>query len=131
MHGFDKTPSPESTLSVAMGQHPYPLTPVSSRAFTALFLVASLSSVAPADQIDDLVNAAMKKYGTPGLSVAVIRDGKVIKSKGYGLANVEHNVKVISDTIFELGSVSKMFTASLVMKLVEDGKVKLDESIRT
>ncbi|MFM9874108.1 MAG: serine hydrolase domain-containing protein [Fimbriimonadaceae bacterium] len=84
-----------------------------------------------ADKADDFVQDAMKKSGTPGMSVAVIQNGKVIKLKGYGFANLEHKVKVTPETIFQSGSVGKQFTAALVMKLVEDGKIKLDESIRT
>lgn len=96
-----------------------------------LALLCLIPAVAFGDQADDFVAAAMKKSGTPGMSVAVVRNGKVIKLKGYGFANLEHRVKVTPETIFQSGSVGKMFTASLVMKLVEDGKVKLDESIRT
>jgi CubicO group peptidase (beta-lactamase class C family) len=86
---------------------------------------------AAADKIDDLVKREMKKSEVPGMSVAVIQNGKVVKLKGYGFANIEHQVRVTPSTIFEIGSIGKMFTASLVMKLVEAGKVKLDESIRT
>lgn len=100
---------------------------------TALLLpaIALMPTIASADKIDDLVFREMKKSEAPGMSVAVIRNGKVIKMRGYGYANLEHQVKVTPSTIFEIGSVGKMFTASLVMKLVEAGKVKLDESIRT
>lgn len=94
-------------------------------------LLVLLPAIASADKVDDLVQASMKKWGTPGVSVAVVQNGKVIKMKGYGFANLEHRVKVTPETIFQSGSVGKMFTAALVMKLVEDGKVKLDESIRT
>lgn len=99
----------------------------------SLFLSALVlvPAVAHADKIDDLVLREMKKSEVPGMSVAVIQNGKVIKLKGYGLANIEHQVKVTPSTMFEIGSVGKMFTASLVMKLVEAGKVNLDESIRT
>ncbi len=95
-----------------------------------LILLALLPSIALADKTDDIVNEAMTKWGTPGVSVAVIQNGKVIKLKGYGYANLEHKVKVTPETIFQSGSVGKQFTASLVMKLVEDGKIGLDDSIR-
>ena len=96
-----------------------------------LSLLCFIPALAFGDKADDFVAAAMKKSGTPGMSVAVIQNGKLVKLKGYGFANLEHRVKVTPETIFQSGSVGKMFTASLVMKLVEDGKVKLDESIRT
>lgn len=95
-----------------------------------LILLALLPTIALADKTDDIVNEAMSKWGTPGVSVAVIQNGKVVKLKGYGYANLEHKVKVTPNTIFQSGSVGKQFTASLVMKLVEDGKIGLDDSIR-
>ena len=95
-----------------------------------LILLALLPTIALADKTDDIVNEAMTKWGTPGVSVAVIQNGKVVKLKGYGYANLEHKVKVTPNTIFQSGSVGKQFTASLVMKLVEDGKIGLDDSIR-
>ncbi len=93
-------------------------------------LVLLLPAFANADKADDVVRAAMKNYNIPGVSVAVIREGKVVKLKGYGYANLEHKVKVTPQTIFETGSIAKQFTAALVMKLVEDGKLKLEDSIR-
>lgn len=86
---------------------------------------------AHADQLDDVVLAEMKQQHIPGLSIAVVKDGKIVKEKGYGLANVEHNVPVTPETIFQSGSVGKQFTAALVMLLVEDGKIKLDEPVST
>lgn len=96
--------------------------------FVPLLLLAT--SFALADPVDDIVAAEMKKANVPGMSVAVVRDGKVVKLKGYGFANLEHRVRVTPDTIFQSGSVGKQFTASLVMKLVEDGKLKLDDPLR-
>ncbi|MBS1719578.1 MAG: beta-lactamase family protein [Armatimonadetes bacterium] len=103
----------------------------SGRSALLLSALVLAPATARADKVDDLVLHEMKKSGVPGMSVAVIRNGKVIKLKGYGYANVEHQIKVTPSTVFEIGSVGKLFTASLVMKLVEAGKVKLDESIRT
>jgi CubicO group peptidase (beta-lactamase class C family) len=96
---------------------------------TALSLC--LSVPVRADKIDDYVNAQIRERNIPGLSIAVVRDGQVVKAQGYGLANVELNAPATADTIYQSGSVGKQFTATLVMMLVEDGKLKLDESIRT
>lgn len=97
------------------------------------FLVASslllLCSTVQPDKVDDIVTKAMKEQKIPGLAVMVLRDGKPIKTKGYGFANLEHRVPVKPETIFQSGSVGKQFTATLIMKLVEEGKLKLDESI--
>lgn len=82
-----------------------------------------------ADEIDDLVRAEMMRQKIPGVSIAVVRDGKIIKETGYGLANVEHEVPAKPETIYQSGSVGKQFTAGLVMLLVEDGKIGLDDPI--
>jgi CubicO group peptidase (beta-lactamase class C family) len=79
--------------------------------------------------IDDYVAAEMAKAKTPGVALAVIKDGKPLLVKGYGLANVELNVPVKPETIFQSGSIGKQFTAAAVMLLVEDGKIGLDQKI--
>src|SRR5262245_34477647 len=71
----------------------------------------------------------MQKQQIPGLSLAVIKAGQIILAKGYGFANVEHQVPVKPETIFQSGSVGKQFTATAVMILVEEGNIKLDDSI--
>ncbi|MBL8270222.1 serine hydrolase domain-containing protein [Steroidobacter sp.] len=86
--------------------------------------------VARADAIDDAVNAALANDRIPGLALAVIQDGVLVRAQGYGYANLEHRVPVHPDTIFQTGSLGKMFTAVAVMLMVEDGKLNLDESIR-
>ena len=90
---------------------------------------ASRSVVAQTDQIDQYIQVEMKKRQIPGLSLAVIKNGEVATMKGYGLANLEHDVPVTPDTVFELASLTKQFTATAIMLLVEEGKVKLDDPI--
>jgi CubicO group peptidase (beta-lactamase class C family) len=80
-------------------------------------------------KVDQAVTQLMHEQKIPGTSLAVIRDGRVIKATGYGLANVELNVPVTPQSIFQSGSIGKQFTAAAVMMLVEDGKVGLDDSI--
>lgn len=82
-----------------------------------------------ADGIDDLVNTQLKKRQIPGVSLAVLKDGKVIKAAGYGFANVELNVPATKDTVYEIGSISKQVASEAVMLLVEDGKLSLDDPI--
>jgi len=81
------------------------------------------------NKVDDYVLAEMKREHIPGLALGVYRDGQIVKAQGYGLANVELNVPVKPETIFQSGSVGKQFTATAVMMLVEEGKVNLDDSI--
>jgi CubicO group peptidase (beta-lactamase class C family) len=80
-------------------------------------------------RVDALVGVEMREQRIPGLALAVLRDGKVVKGQGYGLANVELNVVVRPETVFQTGSVGKQFTATAVMMLVEEGKVGLDDKL--
>lgn len=82
-----------------------------------------------ADAVDDFIKLQMQQLHIPGLSLVVRQNGKTIKSSGYGLANVELNVPATPDTIYEIGSVTKQFTGTAVMMLVEENKIKLDDSI--
>ena len=83
----------------------------------------------PEARVDSLVAAEMRWQRSPGISLAVVRDGRIVLAKGYGLANIEHQVPVRPETIFQSGSVGKQFTATLVMMLVEEGKVGLEDPI--
>ena len=65
---------------------------------------------------------AARKHNVPAIALAVVRDGKPVKVQAYGLANVEHDVPATADTVFQLASVTKQFTAAAVMRLVEEGK---------
>lgn len=78
---------------------------------------------------DAAIARIMKLHNSPGAAVMVMRNGKVIAQKGYGLANVEHNVPVTPKTMFQTGSVAKMFTASAALRLAEQGKWKLSDPI--
>src|SRR5947207_1461404 len=82
-----------------------------------------------ATKVDAYVAAEQALQRIPGISVAVVKDGHIVLAKGYGLANVEHQVPVKPETIFQSGSVGKQFTATAVMMLVEEGKLRLDDPI--
>jgi len=77
-----------------------------------------------------LVNAVMEESGTPGMSVAVGIDGKIVWAEGFGYADVEHRIPVWEETKFRIGSVSKPVTAAAVGLLVEQGKLDLDAPIQ-
>lgn len=77
------------------------------------------------------IPVALEKNKVPGMALAIIENGKVIVNKGFGFANVALQKKVTTKDGFNIGSISKMFTAWGVMKLVETGKVSLDEPIST
>lgn len=97
--------------------------------FFALVLLLTTAVAVQADKVDDYVKAQMERQHVPGVSVVVIKDGKIVKSEGYGLANVELNVPATPQTVYKIGSVSKQFIASGIMLLVQDGKLSLDDSI--
>ncbi|HVI70778.1 MAG TPA: serine hydrolase domain-containing protein [Pyrinomonadaceae bacterium] len=97
-----------------------------------LILVLTISCLARNSvetRVDEYIRAEMQAQQIPGLALAVIKDGKMVIARGYGLANVEHQVPVKPETIFQSGSTGKQFTATAVMMLVEEGKLSLDDKI--
>jgi len=81
------------------------------------------------DKVDAFVRAEMARQKVPGVAMAIVKKGSVVAAKGYGLANVEHQVPVGPDTIFQSGSIGKQFTATALMLLVEEGKLGLEDPI--
>jgi CubicO group peptidase (beta-lactamase class C family) len=103
----------------------------------ALLVLASLAAPAqklmpPADARDriDRVFAQFNRPGSPGCAVGVALDGATVASSAYGMADLEHDVPLRPDSIFEPGSVSKQFTAAAILKLALDGKLSLDDPAR-
>ena len=79
--------------------------------------------------IDRYVESEMRREHVVGIAVGVYDQGQIMLAKGYGLANIELNVPVKAETIFQSGSVGKQFTSAAIMMLVEEGKIGLDDSI--
>ncbi len=79
--------------------------------------------------LDELITTYMKEHHIPGLALAVVQEELICEMKGYGLANLEHDVLVTPDTVFELGSITKPFTAIAILHLVEQEKLSLDDKI--
>lgn len=71
----------------------------------------------------------MQEQHIPGLSVAVVKEGRIVLAKGYGWANVESKVAATPETVYPLASLTKQFTATAIMLLVQDGKLGLDDKI--
>ena len=99
---------------------------ISSEATSSVTLPTSLSTDA---RVDAYIQQQMAKYQIPGMSIAVVKNGRVMKVKGYGLASVEFDVPADANTVFQMFSVSKVFAGIAVMKLVEDGRLSLDAPI--
>ena len=95
---------------------------------TILLLAGSL--VVKADVVDDYITTQMRWQHIPGLSIAVVRDGKIIKAKGYGLANLETGSSATPESVYKIGSVSKQFIAAGTMLLVEEGKIGLEDPLK-
>ena len=107
-----------------------------------LLLVAIIASamVAPSAQaptrppgtpeaVDAFVLAEMARMHIPGLSLAVVKEGKVVKAKGYGFADVERREPVTPETVFKIGSISKTLLATGIMLLAQEGKLTVDDPI--
>ena len=100
---------------------------------TNLFLVVALllAVVRPAraDAVDDLMKAEMARQNIPGVALAVVKDGKLVKAAGFGLANVAEKTPVQAETVFRIASVGKQFIATGIMLLVEEGKLGLEDRL--
>jgi CubicO group peptidase (beta-lactamase class C family) len=95
-----------------------------------LFAVVFCTAVAGrADKVDDYVRAQMKKGSIPGVAVAVIKDGRRVKTGLYGFSNLELKAPVTKESVFEIGALTKQFTATGILLLVQEGKVSLEAPI--
>jgi len=95
-----------------------------------LLIATPLLAAEPAiDPVNAFVRAEMQNQHIPGLTLLVSKNGRPIRTEGYGLSNLELHVPAKPDTIFESGSVGKQFTATAIMLLVEEEKVRLDDPI--
>jgi len=82
------------------------------------------------DFMDEFFARQLEEEKIPGATVSVVEDGKVLFTRGYGQADVQNNEPVVADeTLFRIASTSKLFTATAVMQLVEEGKLDLDRDV--
>ena len=93
--------------------------------FTTTLSFAQISST----QVDELVNRTLKTFDVPGIAVAIVKDGKIIHAKGYGVKSILTNEKVDANTLFGIASNSKAFTSAALAILVDEGKVKWDDKV--
>jgi CubicO group peptidase (beta-lactamase class C family) len=87
------------------------------------------TGVAQADPTDDYVNAKLAEFQLPGLSLAVVKGGEIIKAQGYGFADKDGKVPATAETVYKIGSVSKQFIATAIMLLVQDKRLSLDDRL--
>lgn len=95
----------------------------------ALLGQATAAATTTAEAIDAAVRKAQARFGIPGLSVALLRGGKQVYAKGFGLADVASNAAATAQTVYPLGSVSKQFTAAGVLKLAQAGRLDLADPV--
>jgi CubicO group peptidase (beta-lactamase class C family) len=96
------------------------------------FLLIFISVAATAqkqDSIDSLIEKQMQEQKLVGVSVGVIMNGKLVKMNGYGMANMEYRVPADENTVYKLASISKHMVAVAIMKLNEEGKLKLTDKL--
>jgi len=100
-----------------------------------VFLVAAICvasfSLANGDHVDDVISAQMKERQIPGVSLAVIMDGKIVREQAYGFRDEAQTQPATPATLFQAASVSKPVTALAALHLVEQGRVSLDEDINS
>jgi CubicO group peptidase (beta-lactamase class C family) len=103
----------------------------------AIPLLLSLPAAAPRAEaqeleayVDSVVNAAVAKKQTPAASVVVMKGGRIVISKGYGLADVENDLPATDQTVYRIGSLTKQFTSAAIMRLIEQGKLSLDDTLQ-
>jgi CubicO group peptidase (beta-lactamase class C family) len=100
------------------GLHPADL---SAQAYTRTALTDSV----------DAMFEAWDREGSPGFALGIFKDGRIIYARGYGMANLEYDIPITPQSVFRIGSLSKQFTAMCVALLEEEGKLSLEDDIRT
>lgn len=98
---------------------------------TTLVRAASPTAQEALEGWDSFVEESLERWDVPGIAMAVVADGEVVLSKGYGLRDVERGLPVTERTVMPIGSASKAFTALVVGVLVEEGRLAWDEPVRT
>ena len=102
--------------------------------FIALMVCAPASAADPAPAVSAAVDRAaaelMAKQHVPGVAIAVVKHGEIVYARGYGLADVARKAQVTAATRFEIGSITKQFTAACILQLVRAGKLSLDDPLR-
>ena len=97
--------------------------------FLAFSISIAHAQVISSAQIDSVVNLTLKTFDVPGIAVAVVKDGKVIHAKGYGVRSLKNNLPVDENTLFGIASNSKAFTTAALGMLVDEGKLKWDDQV--
>lgn len=82
------------------------------------------------DLLDEFVNKVIKEKGIPGVAVGILHKGQTLTA-GFGVTNMEHPLPITDETLFQIGSITKTFTGTAIMRLIEMGKLDLEATVRT
>jgi CubicO group peptidase (beta-lactamase class C family) len=128
-----------STLSISLSLRQksiYNMANLKAARSSILFILLLTISIAKLNaqeitstEIDSLVERTLRTFDVPGIAVAVVKDGKVIHAKGYGVRSLNTKQKVDENTLFGIASNSKAFTAAALGMLVDEGKLKWDDKV--
>src|SRR5574341_191814 len=108
---------------------------LSLRLVTIVLFAVALPAIAQ-DQNGDIaarVDKVFEQYdkpASPGCALAVIKDGQIVYKRGYGMADLDHDIPIKPDTVFHVASVSKQFTAMAILLLAKQGKLSLDDKVQ-
>ena len=98
-------------------------------ATAAFFISAVTAAQITEQQVDEVVARTMKTFDVPGMAVGIIKDGKVVLAKGYGVNNINTAEKTGPNTMFAIASNSKAFTSAALAMLVDEGKINWDDKV--
>lgn len=105
-------------------------TPVTGTSSADARQAGSATAACPLESaVDAFARNVLEEAQAPGLSIGIARGGETLLVRGYGLANLEHQVPVTGDTVFRIGSVTKQFTGAAILLLAEDGRLNLDDTL--
>lgn len=94
-----------------------------------IFLTSTVNAQMPAE-IDAYVHAVMREWDVPGLSVTIVKDGKLLVAKGYGVRELGKSETVDENTMFDIASLAKSFTSAAIATLADEGKMRWDDPVR-
>ena len=97
--------------------------------FSIILFICALSGAVKSQEFDSLIDSVIKKHELIGLSIAFVKDNKIIYNKGFGLSNIEKDIRVNDSTLFRVASVSKSITTLSLMSLYDKGMFNLDDDI--
>lgn len=97
--------------------------------FSLTFPNKNFAQTADFSELENTINTELKEKNAVGAAIAIIKGDRVVFAKGFGTANVETNAPITPETLFQIGSMTKTFTAAMILQMAEDGKLNLDAAI--